>query len=52
MEQITRRLIQALWEGRPEDLRSAPASETTLLEFEAECGPSVAKITPLAVLGC
>jgi len=38
MEHINRRLIRALWEGRPEDLRSAPASEATLIQFESEFG--------------
>jgi hypothetical protein len=39
MEHINRRLIRALWEGRPEDVRSAPASEANLIEFESEFGP-------------
>lgn len=38
MEHNNRRLIRALWEARPEDLRSAPASEATLIEFESEFG--------------
>ena len=38
MEHINRHLIRALWEGRPKDIRSAPATETSLLQFESESG--------------
>ncbi|BEP52457.1 SMI1/KNR4 family protein [Variovorax sp. V116] len=38
MEHTNRRLIRALWEKRPEDIRSSPANEAKLLEFEAEFG--------------
>lgn len=36
MEHTNRRLIRALWDGRPQDIRSPPASEATLREFEAQ----------------